>query len=332
MKMSMQLRVTRIGFRIIQLILFLSLSPLLIKSRWMDRLFRGLVRTWDLLFTLIPDRYWPGNSRVKREHTIIEDVKVTWFIPDNLRHPDKMVLYVHGGALFLGSLASHSHVTAELATTLGCPVLFIDYGLAPEFPYPLGLNQLTAVYKNLISSRFKPADVIIGGDSAGGGLTISCLIKLRDEGVALPAAAFAESGIFDLTMSGASITENWFQECLLPSFGRPTRWFAQRMFRLHYAAGNELDHPYLSPLFADLSGLPPCYLACSNHEMLRDDTLRLTDRARAQGVTVTNFRSAGTPHANAVFFMFYPEARQGLGKIADFIRRELHMNAASVEA
>ena len=324
--MSWRLRLLRIWIRLFQLILTCLFTLLLWgRVRWLSRLFRFAVNVLEGFLPLFtaPFLRLSNVGGVRREEEVIAGVRVTWFVPHNLTHPDKMVFYIHGGFLFLGSLITYGHMTTALAATLGCPVAFIHYSLAPEYAFPVALHQLRAVYAHLSQGRFQPANMIFGGDSAGGGLTLSLLMMLRDEGFALPAAGFAESGLFDLTISGKSIQENWFNECFLPSLGWFTPWFAKRLYTLYYAAGQDLASPYLSPLFGSLRGLPPCHLACSRHEMLFDDTPRMIEKARVEGWEVTPFLSSWTLHVNAAFLNLYPEAQEGFVALTGFIRSKL---------
>jgi epsilon-lactone hydrolase len=227
-----------------------------------------------------------------------------------------VILYLHGGAYVIGSPRTHAALTARLAALAGANSISADYRLAPEHPFPAGLDDALAVYRALLDSGAEPARVAIAGDSAGGGLTMALLVAARDAGLPLPAAGVLFSPWTDLTMSGASVTGKADVELILSATALPGR-------AAHYAAGTALDHHLVSPLFADLTGLPPLLIQAGTHEILLDDSVRLAARAAAADVTVTLEVTAGAPHVFQAFAGQLDEADEALASAGTFIRRHL---------
>lgn len=226
------------------------------------------------------------------------------------------LLYLHGGAYCLGSVAIQRELIARLTDATHCRALAIDYRLAPEHPFPAAVEDATAAYRWLLAQGHAPEDIVLAGDSAGGGLTVAALVALRDAGTPLPVAAVCFSPWFDLTLSGDSIQTQAAADPVLDaaSLSRYAR---------AYAAAAPLEHPLISPLYADLRGLPPLLIQVGTAEILLDDATRLAAAAREAGVAVTLQVWEGLFH---VFQMapFLPETREALANVATFLaaRRE----------
>lgn len=224
------------------------------------------------------------------------------------------VLHLHGGAYTMGSPRTHRGLAAALSRVARMPVVVPDYRLAPEHVFPAALDDAFAAYRCLIErDGIDPRGVAITGDSAGGGLGLALLVRLRDEGVALPACYVGMSPWTDLAGTGASMHE---LAALDP-------WLSARLVRpaaAGYAGEHPLDHPLVSPLYADLHGLPPILVHVGGHEILLDDARRLVDRARQADVDASVGVFAGMWH---VFHVFpgVPESRDALREIGGFIRR-----------
>jgi epsilon-lactone hydrolase len=199
-------------------------------------------------------------------------VWVSWGAPGK----DRVILYMHGGGLIAGSPLTHRELAVRLAQRTGSLVLLIDFRLAPEHPFPEGLEDVTAVYLTLLRRGITPARMILGGDSSGAGLALSLLERLRMEHRPLPSRAFFISGHFDLTLSGESVTTNDAIDPLTSrdSLARAGHW---------YAGGSDLEAPLLSPLFADLVGLPPLLVQVGSHEILLSDSTRLAEKVASRG-------------------------------------------------
>lgn len=193
---------------------------------------------------------------------------------------DRGVLYFHGGGYVLGSLDTHAELMARVARACRAPVLGIDYRLAPEAPYPAAVDDAVASYLRLTDQGIKPEQIVLAGDSAGGGLALACLLALKARGAPLPAGAALLSPWTDLTASGDSLRSRAEQDPMIsPELLAP-------MAAL-YLAGSAADDPLVSPLFGDLSGLPPLLIQVGNDEVLLDDSTRLAERAKQAGVTAT---------------------------------------------
>lgn len=238
-----------------------------------------------------------------------------WLEPDNAV-PGRAVLYLHGGAYVIGSPATHRGLAGLIAQTSQARLLLVDYRLAPEHPFPAGLEDALAAYHWLLEKGFLTEHIAIGGDSAGGGLTLSTALSLRDNQEKMPAALFLLSPWTDLTFSGDSIRTRADRDPLLHL--NDEGWLVNI-----YANGRPLTHPYVSPLFGDLHDLPPTFIQVGTEEILYDDSSRLEQKARLAGVDVTLETWPGMWHVFQGFAPYVPESRQAIEKIAEFIRARL---------
>jgi acetyl esterase/lipase len=181
---------------------------------------------------------------------------------------DRVILYLHGGAYFLPGVNSHRDIAARLGRGAQMRALLVDYRLAPENPYPAALQDVTAAYEWLLAEGYQPLDIAICGDSSGGGLALAALLRLRDMDIAFPAAAVCLCPWTDLTGSGASMTNNAKTDFI----NRPVY---MKTSARYYAGYDELENPYISPLFADLTGFPPLLIQAATRDVLLDDATRL---------------------------------------------------------
>jgi len=236
--------------------------------------------------------------------------------------PDRHILYLHGGGYIVGSPKSHIALAARLARRAGAVITVIDYRLAPEHPYPACVDDCVAAYRDLVST-VDPRLVTVAGDSAGGGAALAMLCALRDAGDRLPAAAYLLSPWTDLTGSGESMTSKADVDPMIdPQFVEETA--------LMYAGDTPLDHPGVSPLFADLAGLPPLFVQTGADEVLLSDSTTLAKRAEASGVDVQLEVVAGMWHVFQAFAGMMPEANEALIRASQFIRA--HTPAAAADA
>jgi len=189
------------------------------------------------------------------------------------------IVYLHGGGYVLGSARADRVLAAGLAQGAGASAFAPDYRLAPEYPFPAALDDAVAVYRALLERGADPNAIALAGDSAGGGLTLATALRLREEGLPLPAALVLISPWLDLTLSGASVSERADADPMLSVAGVAS-WAAL------YLDGRSADEPGASPLFADLTGLPPTLVQVGSDEILLSDSERFTERAGAAGVTV----------------------------------------------
>ncbi|QSQ26258.1 alpha/beta hydrolase [Pyxidicoccus parkwayensis] len=231
----------------------------------------------------------------------------------------RAVLYLHGGAYTAGSLASHRALAAGVAVASACPVLLLDYRLAPEHPFPAALDDATAAFEWLCSSTvgLAPGCVAVVGDSAGGGLSVATALKLRDERRPLPGCVVALSPWMDLEVSGESVTS---RASVDPFFPLPD---GLRESGRMYAAETSLRHPYVSPVHAELHGLPPLYLQVGDHEILLSDSETVARGARAAGTDVTLEVWPGMWHVWQALTRYVPEARRAMNQVGAFVRARL---------
>jgi acetyl esterase/lipase len=229
---------------------------------------------------------------------------------------DKALLWLHGGGFSTGSCVTHRGLAAHLSMTAGIPVLTIDYRLVPEHPFPAGLDDACTAYRWLLKTGYRPSNVIIGGDSSGGGLAVSNLLKLRDAGDPLPAAGVLMSPMLDMTLTGESFTTRAGVDPLISQAG------LQAAVNL-YRADNDSRHPLLSPVYADLRGLPPLLIQVGGHELLLSDSTRLADRAALAGGEVVLHVWPEMWHVFQGWASELPEAQAALQEIGAFIADRL---------
>jgi monoterpene epsilon-lactone hydrolase len=225
---------------------------------------------------------------------------------------ERRVLYLHGGGYVAGSPAHYRHFTWRIADALAANVFALAYRLAPEHPFPAALEDAARAYAFLAAKAADTRELFVMGDSAGGGLTLALLLKLRDEGRPLPRAAVALSPWTDLALTGASLAASAADDPMLTARDLPH-------LAASYLAGADPRTPYASPLYGDVTGLPPVLIQVGSDEIIRDDAVRMADkltRANAQSRIEIWPRM---PHVWQLFVPVLPEARQAIGKIADFV-------------
>jgi epsilon-lactone hydrolase len=225
----------------------------------------------------------------------------------------RCILYLHGGGYVGMSPQTHRAITSRLALWSDASLFALDYRLAPEYPFPAALDDAVAAYQGLLDQGRPANRIAIAGDSAGGGLAMATLVALRRQQIALPAAAVLFSPWTDLAVSGQSIIENDAHDALIHG-----AW-VKRLTK-YYLAGASATDPLVSPLYADLAGLPPLLIQVSDTEVLRDDSLRLAERALQADVPTTLQRWPHLPHGWQIFATILPEARAALRDAAVFIR------------
>lgn len=229
------------------------------------------------------------------------------------RAGSQVIYYLHGGAYLGGSPRTHRGMLAHIAKAAAATVIAIDYRLAPEHPYPAALDDAVAGWQALLAQGLRPADLVIGGDSAGGNLALVTAIALRDRGLPQASGLVLLSPWTDLSSSGSSMGTRAERDRLLTVRGidRAARQFA---------GGLPLTDPRLSPLFAKLDGLPKTLIQVGDDEVLLDDSLRLAEAASKAGVDVTLEHRLGLWHVWQVMAGWMPEADQSIAAIGAFVR------------
>ncbi len=239
-------------------------------------------------------------------------VPALWVVPAR-PSASTVLLYLHGGGFCFCSARSHARLVGHLATAAGCRALDVDYRLAPEHPYPAALDDALGAYRWLLDTGTPAGDVVVAGDSAGGGIATALLLRARDEGLPLPAAAVLLSPWTDLALTGDSVTGRAHLDVRQDPAG--TRWCAEQ-----YLAGHDPRDPYASPLYGDLTGLPPLYIQAGNWDILVDDSLRLADAARRAGVEVRLDVFPEMLHAHQIWAGNVPEADDAVARVGRYLR------------
>jgi acetyl esterase/lipase len=230
--------------------------------------------------------------------------------------PRHVVLYFHGGVYVMGD----AFLAADLASQVGRrtygKVISVDYRLAPEHPYPAAVDDALAAYEALLHSGIAPADIAFAGESAGGGLAIATLVNARDRGLPLPAAAFVMSPYADLTLAGTTMETKREVDPLL------SRELIQARVA-DYTGGQDAALGLISPIFADLSGLPPLIIQAGSHEVLLDDAVRLARQAAAADVEVTLDITPRVPHVFQAYYAMLDEGAAALDRAGQFLSAHL---------
>ena len=229
---------------------------------------------------------------------------------------DRLVLYLHGGAFCMGSPLSHRGLVGLICRQAGARALSLDYALAPEHPFPAALDDTLGAWRYL-RARGIPADrIVLAGDSAGANLVLVTLLMLRDAGEALPAAGVCLSPPTDFTGGGESVTSRAHLDLLV-------KLDSVVPLLRSYAGSLKVDDPRLSPLFADLSGLPPLLVMVGSHEILYDDSVRFVQKARESGVDARLVVGEKLWHVWPAAAPWVPEATRAVASIGRFIREQV---------
>ncbi|HEY4344113.1 MAG TPA: alpha/beta hydrolase [Parvibaculum sp.] len=303
------------------------------KSRILDRVLRILTarsldpnadpRTLREKLNRLAIRFAGKAPGIDVQKIDIDGLPAEWLTP---RAPDHTgtLLYLHGGGYIICSPDTHRPMIAALARQANARALVIDYRLAPEHPFPAGIDDALKAYRWLIAQGTPASSITVAGDSAGGGLTLALLLSLRDAGEPMPAAAALLSPWTDLTMSGWSHITHRKRDPMLTTEGA-------LLASHHYLAGASPADPLASPLYGRFGGLPPLFIHVGGNEILLDDSLRLAEKARAAGVPVEIKVWDGVPHVFQAFH-FLPEARASLSQIAAFLKSRMAGFAAASKA
>jgi epsilon-lactone hydrolase len=254
----------------------------------------------------------PDGVEVKAEE--IEGIRCEWLVPSGA-DPAKLIFYVHGGGYVSGSCSDHRNIVSRFALRTGITCLVFEYRLAPEHPFPAGLEDSVKLYSRILSRDFAPENILIAGESAGGGLCLAILLALKQRGIHLPVAAVAIQPWTDLTCSGES-----YRSKSAKSVAPLDSWF---VFSKHYTGGNDPVNPLISPLFGDLKGLPQIFINAGEDDELFDDGRLFAEKAKSAGVDVTFRAGPGQIHCYPLMAPMFPEATEALNEIVDFVRKSI---------
>ena len=228
----------------------------------------------------------------------------------------KVILYLHGGAFLAGSIRTHRHLAAYLAGAAGVRAVLPNYRLAPEHPFPAALDDALTVYRHLLASGYEARHIALAGDSAGGGLVFSLLLKLAGAGLPQPACVVAFSPWADMTMTRGSLRRNARRDMMLP-----VRRFREVVG--HYLQGVMTTEPLASPVYGEYDNPPPALITASKSEVLRDDAVAMADRLREAGGDVALELWKDMPHGWPIFAGMVPEADTTVARAGRFIARHL---------
>jgi len=253
---------------------------------------------------------------VKIDNVDVNGVSAVWIsTPEAVE--ENVVLYFHGGGYVFGSINTHKEFMSRISRVSNSRVLLIDYRRAPENPFPAALEDAITAYKWLIDSEgIKPENLIIGGESAGGGLTLATLLKLRDTGIPLPAAALVLSPWADLDMTGETIRT----KARVDPLANPSDLFFLASL---YVGEDDPKNPYISPLYGDLKGLPPMIIQVGSAEILLSDAERIAEKAKAADVEVILDIWEDMIHMFQMFALWSPEGQKATEKLGKFIQKHL---------
>ena len=244
----------------------------------------------------------------------IGGVPAIWAFPAGCDRT-KVLLYTHGGGFAVGSADSHRKLAGHLAKALGVTAAVLDYRRAPENPFPAQIEDAAAVYKALLADGFKPENMGTAGDSAGGNLAVSSVLKFRGLGLPLPAFVIAFSPWVDMELKGGTLAGNAATDALV------SRALLEGMIGMFLGANSaNATNPLANPLYADFKGFPPLYIAAGSVETLLDDSIRLHGRAKADGVKSALSIVEGMQHVFPCLAGRAPEADREIAKIAEWHR------------
>ena len=245
----------------------------------------------------------------------IDGIPAEWILPSGASK-DRVILYFHGGGYVSGTCKAHRMHVAKIVKGSGIASLLFEYRLAPEHPFPAAVEDSIAAYHYLLTEGISPSKIVFMGDSAGGGLCLATLLALKDRGIPLPAAAVALSPWTDLTCSGDSYTMKIDVEALAPT----ESW---TVFSHYYAGDHDPHHPWISPLFGELKGLPPLRIFVGEYETLHDDSTQFAAKAKEAGIDVTLTVGEKMFHCYPACAPIFPEATLAMKDICAFIRAHI---------
>lgn len=259
---------------------------------------------------------WPWSAWLALRVTVqrVQEGSVCgeWLVPRALRSPS-VLLYLHGGGYISGSAALFRLISVRLCRLLGARVFSLDYRLAPEHPFPAAIEDAAAGYRWLLKNGVSPRDIVVAGESAGGGLAFALLLALQRDGTPFPAGVVAMSPWADMEGTGESVVKNQ-ATCVMCAQNLP-------VLAALYLAGQPARTPLASPIYADLTGFPPILLQASGSELLLDDARRMHENAQAAGVPSRLSIYAGQPHGWHILYGILPEATAACREAAEFVQQ-----------
>jgi epsilon-lactone hydrolase len=299
----------------------IAAAPLELVIERIRRVYRGWNRSTSVAQMRIDwDDAFPADiAPISHQRVSVGGLDGEWIAGSDAPH-DKAVLYFHGGGFRLGSVSSHRELIARISQACGCRVLAINYRLAPEYRFPAPLEDALAAYGWMLDRGLRPENIALAGDSAGGNLVLTTMLGLRERGLPLPATGVLMSPWTDLAATGETYVSRADAD---PIHQRP---MILALAKDYLGEGGDPRDPQASPLYADLTGLPPLLIQVGDRETVLADSTMFADKAHAARVDVELQVWGGMIH---VFQMFaeLPEAHRAIASIAEFLKRQLQMNA-----
>ena len=251
------------------------------------------------------------SKGMKIEKVNLDGIQAEWLIPVNASH-EKVILYLHGGGYVTGSIEDHRMMCGLLANSTEAKVLSPEYRLAPEHPFPAALDDSLKVYQWLLDQGYLSKNIIVAGDSAGGGLSVATVLALKERSGSLPAAVVCLSPWVDLTLKGQSHTTKAKAEAMLQTD-------VLREWALCYTDESNLINPLVSPIYGDFHAFPPLLIQVGSEEILLDDSIMLAEKAWADGVDVTLKVWDGMWHVWQALGELLPENKKTFEEIGEFV-------------
>lgn len=259
-------------------------------------------------------RLSPVDLSIRRKSADTHEFQAEWIEPLESLQPERVILYLHGGAFMFRFPRTHARLAGQWCKALNARALMVDYRLAPEHRWPAGIDDCHAAYRWLLAGGIQPENIVIAGDSAGGNLTLALLHRIKAAGEPAPACAVLLSPFVDFTLSSPSLCINERRDPIFTARGVVA-------VRNYYADPEQFLEPSLSPLFGDYQNFPPLLFQASDTEMLRDESLRAAERAHTAGVSVrVELWQGQLPHVFQVFHKL-PQAKAAEARILAFIRQ-----------
>jgi len=276
--------------------------------------------TWEEHRAFMDEKSFPPQKDVSYEPIDVNGVPSLWVTAPGVSQ-QRVVLYFHGGGYVVGSLKSHQDLTARISKAADARVLYIDYRMGPEDPFPAAVDDAVTAYRWLLAEGCDPSNIALAGDSAGGGLTVATLVKLRDSGDALPATAVCISPWVDLEGVGDSMTSNADVDPSVKKAGLVD--MAQA-----YLGDTDPRTPLAAPLYADLQGLPPMLIQVGGAETLLDDSTRLAEVAREAGCDVALEITEDMFHVWHAFAPMLTEGQDAIDALGSYIVGKIPVGAS----
>lgn len=256
------------------------------------------------------------SKNITVEKINMEGIQAEWLIPfSSSTRSEKVILYLHGGGYVTGSIEDHRMMCGLLANATGTKVLIPEYRLAPEHPFPAALDDALKVYQWLLDQGYSSANMIIAGDSAGGGLSVATVLALKEKSGSLPAAVVCLSPWADLALTGQSHTTKAKAEAILNKD-------VLHEWALCYTDESNLTNPLVSPVHGDFHGFPPLLIQVGSEEILLDDSILLAEKAKSAGVDVTLKIWDGMWHVWQALGDLIPENKRTFEEIGQFVQRQ----------